>query len=430
MAEALTLDPHAGGHTVRNRGGSSSHADGAAADARHARAEFRQFHETCKMIDDFNRDAVVSAPLIARLADVPESELGPGAAETCIPGPLRRLMQLRAAAAEMAARLDRRFTLYVAALFFILFLAAASFHIYAHLESEDAPGVHNPSWLAAFVELLLLDALLVCWVWARRLEERRHDYRALAEALRVRIYWGLARIGTSVADSYLSQVRSEISWTRRAVQCASPPPAYWRRFFQEKPRLEQVAQLRLVARQWVDRQANYFLTKFQDNHRAAARFRRVGFALAFSGWLLAALLIIATAISGASRRHASVPLEGTAFKELTTKTDVESRATTQAIPWDAARPSPWLLIGSGVLILAGAILIAYCERRSHEELARQYERAWVAFTRGAAELQDHLNVGDVEAAQRVLESLGHEAIAEHAQWLILRRNRPFELVIH
>ena len=98
--------------------------------------------------------------------------------------------------------------------------------------------------------------------------------------------------------------------------------------------------------------------------------------------------------------------------------------------WDAVRPSPWLLIGSGVLVLAGAILIAYCDRRSHEELAHQYERMWVVFTRGSVELQDHLEAQDVEAAHRVLETLGHEAIAEHAQWLILRRNWPFELLIH
>jgi hypothetical protein len=55
---------------------------------------------------------------------------------------------------------------------------------------------------------------------------------------------------------------------------------------------------------------------------------------------------------------------------------------------------------------------------------------WVVFTRGAAEFRDHLEAGDVESAQRVLETLGHEAITEHAQWLILRRNRPFELLIH
>jgi hypothetical protein len=431
MAEAMTLHPHVGHDHHPADQSSATHPDPAKADARRARAEFRQFHETCKTIDDFNHDAVGHAKRIAhRLAKLPESELGAAAAGMSLPEPLMRLMRLRAAAAEMAAKFDRHFTVYLIALFAMLFLAASSFHIYAHLESEKAPGVHDPFWLAAFVELLLLHALLVCWVWARRVGERRHDYRALAEALRVRIYWALAGIGKSVADSYLNQLRSEMSWTRRAVQCASPAPAYWSHLFRDKPHPEQLAQLRLVAERWVARQRDYFLDKFHDNHRDAARLRRIGFAMAFTGWLMAALLVLTMGISGASPQLDPALTEGSASKESATTAGANPRATTEAASWSADRPPPWVLIGSGVLVLAGAILIAYCERRSHEELARQYERMWAVFTRGAVELHDHLDAENVEAAQRVLETLGHEAIAEHAQWLILRRNRPFELLIH
>jgi len=386
VAQVLTLNPHAGREADRHGPEPRTVA------VRRARDEFRQFHETCKTIDDFNRDAAIHAAIIERrLAELPESELREDAAGMDIPEPLTRLMRLRAAAAAMAAHFERRYTFVLDALFVILLLGAASFHVYAHLESHQAPGVHNPTWLAAFAGLLLLDVLLVAWGWARRLGERRDDYRALSEALRVRTYWGLAGIGKSVADSYLNQLRSEMSWTRRAVQCAAPPSANWSQLFREKSPPDRVERLRLVGRRWVDRQANYFHEEFHDNHRAAARLRRFGFVLAFTGWLMVARLVFT---------------------------------------WDAARPSPWLLIGSGILVLSGAILIAYCERRSHEELARQYERMWVVFTRGAAEFRDHLEAGDVESAQSVLETLGHEAIAEHAQWLILRRNRPVELLIH
>ena len=225
MAEALTLHPHAAPHHHATSHGSGLHKDPAKADARLARAEFRQFHDTCKTIDDFNLDVENNAAFIEdRLAELPGSDLGANAASIDIPEPLTRLMRLRKAASALASKLDRRFTLYMVALFAILFLAAFSFHIYAHLESEEAPAVRDPFWLAAFVELLLLHALLVCWVWARRLGERRHDYRALAEALRVRIYWGVAGIGKSVADSYLNQLRSEMSWTRRARAVHRPGP--------------------------------------------------------------------------------------------------------------------------------------------------------------------------------------------------------------
>ena len=93
-------------------------------------------------------------------------------------------------------------------------------------------------------------------------------------------------------------------------------------------------------------------------------------------------------------------------------------------------PSPWWLIGSGGLVLLGGLLLAYCERCSHEELAKQYKRTTAVFAQGQKEIEDHLAAGDTGKAQEVLRSLGREAIMENAQWLILRRNRPFELVIH
>jgi hypothetical protein len=33
-------------------------------------------------------------------------------------------------------------------------------------------------------------------------------------------------------------------------------------------------------------------------------------------------------------------------------------------------------------------------------------------------------------AQRLLRELGREALSENAQWLILRRTRPFDVVVH
>src|SRR5436305_1186651 len=65
------------------------------------------------------------------------------------------------------------------------------------------------------------------WVRWTRLDERRLDYRFLAEALRIRRAWALAGIGQSVADSYLGQLRSEVSWVRRALHSVCPPPRCW-----------------------------------------------------------------------------------------------------------------------------------------------------------------------------------------------------------
>jgi len=428
VAVVLTLNPHAGRRAAHH--GAEIPPGAVPPAARRARDEFRQFHETCKSIDDFNRDAATHAALIdRRLAKLPESELGKDAAGMDIPEPLTRLMRLRAAAAVMAAYFEWLFTVLLIILFSLFFLAAVFFHVYAHYESREAPGVHNPSWLAAFVGSLLLAVLLVCLVRAGRLGERRHDYRALAEALRVRIYWGLAGIGKSVADSYLGQLRSEMSWTRRALQCAAPPPAYWTEYFRKKTMPEQVEQLRLVGRRWIDHQSKYFHRRFRNNDRAAKWLDLSGLLLALMGWFIAGILVVLWVARG-SGEQAPTREDASALQIGGSRPHPDPRVTDEPSIWDPEHPSPWVLIVSGVLALSGALLIAYCEQRSHEELARQYERMWVIFRRGAAEFRGHLAAGDVESAQRVLETLGHEAITEHAQWLILRRNRPFELLIH
>jgi hypothetical protein len=66
--------------------------------------------------------------------------------------------------------------------------------------------------------LLFLAFGIVKGAQFRHLERQALDYRALAEALRVQIYWMAAGISESVAASYLQQMRSEMSWIRQAVR--------------------------------------------------------------------------------------------------------------------------------------------------------------------------------------------------------------------
>ena len=59
----------------------------------------------------------------------------------------------------------------------------------------------------------------------------------------------------------------------------------------------------------------------------------------------------------------------------------------------------------------------------------------VVFDRGLTEIDDYLadaqgKPPNVRAAQAVIEQLGREALTEHAHWLILRRSRQFELLVH
>ena len=104
-------------------------------------------------------------------------------------------------------------------------------------------------------------------------------------------------------------------------------------------------------------------------------------------------------------------------------------AATAHPPLSPSYPRHSILILASSLVIVGGLCIAYCERRSYEELSKQYERMAILFANGDRELGERLADRDVNGARRVIAALGHEAIIEHAQWLILRRARQLELHI-
>ncbi len=354
------------------------------------KSELRQFRETCQMVDDFNRDVAGTDDCLGKrlgrvealLPSRPPVAEGPAAS-------LRRIIAVREAAAHLAERLQAKLERAQNALFVLLLGAVAFFHFYAHWFGMDGGHpVHRPLFLWAFLAALALAAALVAWVWWERLDQRRLDYRALAEAVRVRRAWALAGIDASVADSYLAQLRGEMAWARRALQHLCPPPQVWKQEFAGLTDDLKHERLRYVDETWVAEQIAHFRKMHYANHRRAIRLRVSGFLLALCGWVVWLLPFVTV-----------------------------------------EHPHLVVLLGSGLLVVAGGLLIAISEHRSHEELAKQYERMQVVFENGERELQGRLARHDFTGAQSVLKALGREAITEHAEWLILRRARPFELHI-
>jgi hypothetical protein len=375
--------------------------------------ERQQFMDICQVIDDFNRDArsawdnpglrrrfqrveedlaaakVAAPPALAASGDGQDGadDLAPAK----VAAKLRRLLRVRETAAHLSNKLQPWLDGTYVLLFLLLAAALLCFHLYAHWIDSEVPHPPHPALgFAGFLLLLAVAAGLVCYVWWVRLDERRLDYRALAEALRVRRAWALAGIGRSVSNSYLGQLRGELVWARRAVQHVCPPSSVWSRAFEQLPPAEQHERLQFVRQTWVQHQARQFEKSHKKEHGASWLFRGVGFLLALVGWAMLASLVFVG---------------------------------------DVHHPPELLLIASSMLVILGGLAIAFCERRSHEELAKQYERMQVIYTNGEAELEARLSEAHVKGAQAALEELGREAIAENAQWLILRRNRPLELHI-
>jgi hypothetical protein len=398
------------------------------------KAELWQFQETCQAVADFNRD-VLSTPdvdsLRKRLDEIPNVLPADFRSSDQYRRWLTRLSGVREAAGHLSGQLKPKLDKTQLVVFGMLGLSVALFHVYAHwftIDTSIAHAVHQPVWLWLFLGSLLA-AVLIVWFGRRsRLDERRLDYRALAEALRVRRAWAIAGIGKSVADSYLGQLRSEMSWARRALQHVCPPSSVWAAQFAGLTAGQQRERLEMVKQDWVKEQIEQFKKGHKREERWASGLRKTGFALAVMGWLWIPLLLLAG--SGASPRSGVAEEKPAAAADKPSADGPDhSSEHARAHRASAAQPEHWWLLASGLLVIVGGLCVALCELRSHEALANQYQRMRVVFEGGRNELERRLAGSDIPDAQAVLKALGQEAIAEHAQWLILRRARLLELHI-
>jgi hypothetical protein len=89
----------------------------------------------------------------------------------------------------------------------------------------------------------------------------------------------------------------------------------------------------------------------------------------------------------------------------------------QLLAYGVAVPAP-LLGGLALLVRF------YAQQRGYSENARRYQHMYTVF----AAARRKIDAGSGSDAADVLAELGHEALSEQADWLILHRERPLRFV--
>jgi len=199
-------------------------------------------------------------------------------------------------------------------LVFLLTLAAAmALHLFAHWHSQRPEEPRHHDWistaLAGGAFAMACFGLLIFWL-ARsgRGEERAHDYRALAEAIRVQFAWCLAGLGRSVSANYMQRQRGELDWIRTAVSSLTAPYPRWSTWFHKSNRAAQLEALECVHRSWIEEQAGYHSTtslrRLNDLHFG----HKLGGVLALAGLAHVAVHIagLETDLFAVLRAHSTV----------------------------------------------------------------------------------------------------------------------------
>jgi hypothetical protein len=247
---------------------------------------------------------------------------------------------------------------------------------------------HSPAWLSAlayvYLGLFLAGYGLHLWARWRDYETKYLDYRALAEALRIQLFWRLAGLQDSVVDHYLRRQRGELEWVRQALRARAllipqehPPP-------DSLPSKENWHRIDLVRCRWVESEGAYYTGAARRDHTSHTRVTRVVHALVLVGMAL---------------------------------------AITKAF---LAGDHP-LIVGMGLAPALAALLHFYSKHCALSEHAHAYTQLGLLFLAARQHLADMKAPHEVEEARQRLLQLGKEALLENGDWVLLHRERPLEL---
>jgi len=230
-------------------------------------------------------------------------------------------------------------------------------------------------------------------------QNRFQDYRALAEGMRVQIFWAASAVPSAVSDHYLRLQRDELGW----VQFALRGPALWAAVLA----LELPGPCRpLVNECWIEDQCRFFQGEDGKSGRVALN---------------------QTALRGSNFWSDSFTGIGLGLSMLLLVLELSQRAGWASLsPHFLEAVQDWLLLlAAGAGGIAAAFIISR-ERRAYEAHVHSYHALGGIFAQAKAEALKPPCTTDAQEYQTLVFDLGREALAENAAWLQDHRRRRIE----
>jgi len=279
----------------------------------------------------------------------------------------------------LAVHFQKRVLLALRITFTLAALMGIAFTFYAHMAQQD-------NMIYLFL-LLFAGGALVAGIARRREWHRKYlDYRALAEGLRIQLYWRRAGILKDTDhefahDNFLQKQNIELGWIRNVMRAVGLRP----------PTRPEPDALDQVISEWVGEsgrsgQLHYFERKTEESAGLHHLTELIGSVSLFAGIAISVFLAIFAL---------RLP---------------DSTKTT-------------LVMVMAVLSIVAAVREAYAYRKADKELIRQYRFMQRIFSGARAALD---RTDDPAEKRGILRSLGDAALTEHAEWTLMRRERQVE----
>jgi hypothetical protein len=357
----------------------------------HTRAD-KYYDEMFGNLDAFNRNVSRADRELLDEVETSKRYLFPGLKEDQHPGGRHAPTLNRYAFADALARKFQRQTVRAQKIIhWAVLLAFLCFVFFAHFPD------HWRFWLVSSFLFLALARWRYYTAKKSALDINYQDYRAVAEGLRVKLFWALAGVEDNVSTYYLRKQRTELDWIRNGlrgwyISTGSFPGAQ-----SHCADMADRQGVSLALTYWVDDQRKYFARAATRDRDKTERFEylvklSLGAAVGLAALLTATLL---------SRLGSAV-------------TENEWLLATWIILVDA-------------LLASGALLHHYNETMAFSEHAKQYNQMEAIFGHASELVRGAIESRNYENACECLTKLGKEALAENGDWVLLHRERPLEL---
>ncbi|MDH3545802.1 MAG: hypothetical protein OEN22_01800, partial [Gammaproteobacteria bacterium] len=242
-------------------------------------------------------------------------------------------------------------------------------------------------FLLAFVFFFIIAAAVHKLACKRSWHRKYLDYRALAEGLRVQFYWAAAgvtsgTVGKFAHDNFLQMQDADLGWIRNVMrvagmECNASPN-------------EDKNGLDFSIREWIGDAANgqlgYYKKKAAEKIARNRRTERFATIVLWVSVVAFALFVFAS-------------------DEIT------------------ERVRDPVVIVMGVLLFAFGIRHSYAFSVADFELIKQYEFMYRTFSRAYRRIERST---DDDERRRVLRLLGEAALEEHAEWILMHRERSID----
>jgi hypothetical protein len=291
----------------------------------------------------------------------------------------------------LAIRFQKQMLLTHRALHWLVFWSFLFLVMFAHL------SMHPGLLLALSFVVFGVGFLMHRRAKSVRLDNKSQDYRAVAEACRIGLFWQIAGIDDSVAENYLREQRTELDWIRLGLRG-------WRLGLQDglRPAGESAnARMEFVREHWVEDQRKYFEKAAPKNLKRSEQMESWANACLLLAMGMAGLVLAIAANAQLSHRE-----------------------------WWKCPECEWLdwpLIVIDAFLALGALLHHANDRRAHAEHRKKYQRMKNIFQNASETIQERLESNQPDMARNSLRKLGQEALAENGEWVLLHRERPMEL---